>query len=524
VRTEPNRREFLAAAGTAAGAALLPQHSALALDQSGPAAASDMAYRSAADLVAALAGKHISSVELTDLAISRIEAHDKPLNAVVVRDFDRARAAAKAADAALARGETRPLLGLPMTVKEQFSIAGLPTSWGNPKFTGWQPNFDALVITRLKAAGAVLLGKTNVPFMLEDWQSYNEIYGTTNNPWDLGRTPGGSSGGPAAALAAGFVALELGSDLGGSLRCPAHFCGVFAHKPSLDLVPLRGAGPPHVPAQPVRGGLGVAGPMARTAADLALELDVLAGPDEMSEGVGYKLALPPARHPDLKSFRVLVVDAHPLCPTAASVQTALNELADRLGHAGVSIARTSPLVPDLAEMARLHVELVTAERSAALPEDVYQRVESIAKALPADDDSLAAARVRGVAFSHRDWIWATRRQRRMREQCRELFKLFDVILCPPMPTAAFPHDHSKERQTRHVNIDGKQVPYAHQIVWASMATVSGLPATVVPIGTSEEGLPIGVQIVGPYLEDRTTIAFAGLVEREFGGFVQPPAR
>jgi amidase len=256
-------------------------------------------YLTATALLAALADKRVSAVELVDFAIARIEALDKSINAVVVRDFERARTAAKEADAALARGERRPLLGLPMTVKEQFNVAGLPTTWGNPKFRDWHPEADALTVQRLKAAGAVVIGKTNVPLGLTDWQSYNEIYGTTNNPWDLSRTPGGSSGGAAAALAAGFVPLELGSDIGGSLRAPAHYCGVFSHKPSLDLVPQRGSGPPDTPAVPVRGDLAVVGPMARSAVDLALELDVLAGPDEWSEGIGYKLALPPPRHDKL---------------------------------------------------------------------------------------------------------------------------------------------------------------------------------------------------------------------------------
>jgi amidase len=519
---ELRRRDLLVGAAAAAGTAVLPQNAAHADKVSSSATSSDLAYRNAADLVKALAAKQISSVELTDFAIARITALDKSINAVVVRDFDRARAAAKAADQALVRGDTRPLLGLPMTVKEAFNVSGLPTTWGNPKFRDWQPGFDALVVKRLKTAGAVILGKTNVPFMLEDWQSYNEIYGTTNNPWDLTRTPGGSSGGAAAALAAGFVALELGSDIGGSLRCPAHFCGVFAHKPSLDLVPFRGAGPPHVPDVPIRTGLAVAGPMARSAADLALELGVLAGPDETTQGVGYKLALPSARHQHLKSFRVLVVDNHPLCPTAASVQAALDHFADRLAGCGTNVSRTSPLLPDLAKMARLHVELNAAFRGADLPADVYQRLEGAAKALPADADDLGAVWLRGAVITHRDWIRATRRQIGLRQQARELFKSFDVVLCPPMPTPAFPHDHSNMR-TRRLDIDGKQVPYAHQIVWASMATVLSLPATVAPIGHSDEGLPIGMQIIGPYLEDRTTIEFARLIEGEFGGFVPPPA-
>jgi amidase len=522
MKCELCRRDLLVGAAALAAGPALPRAIVPAEKTGGSAASGDYAYGNAADLVRALAAKQISSLELTDAVIARIEALDQPINAVVVRDFDRARQAAKAADALLARGATGALLGLPMTVKELFGIAGLPTTWGNPKFRDWTAPVNSLVITRLKAAGAVILVKTNVPFLARDYQSYNEIFGTTNNPWDLGRTPGGSSGGAAAALAAGFVALELGSDIVGSLRCPAHFCGVFAHKPSLDLVPLRGAGPPGVPPLPVRGGLAVAGPMARSAADLALELGVIAGPDELSEGVGYKLALPPARHQDLPSFRVLVVDTHPLCPTAVSVRDALDQLADRLGRVGAKVARASPLLPDLAEAARVHFELLTAGRAADLPADVYHRIGGAAKALPADDDSLAGAEVRGFALSHRDWILATRTQGRMQQQWRELAKSFDVVLCPATPTPAFPHDHASEQETRRLNIDGKEIRYRNQMVWSSMATLLGLPATVAPIGHSAEGLPIGVQIIGPSLEDRTTIAFAGLVEREFGGFIPPP--
>jgi amidase len=238
----PDRRAVIAGAGATAAIA------AGAMQPNQAAATSEPApYRTAGAFLTALADRQVSSRELVDAAIARIEALDPKLNAVVVRDFARARDAATAADAAIARGETRPLLGLPMTVKEQFNIAGLPTTWGFPKDRGWMPAADALVIQRIKAAGAVILGKTNVPINLGDWQSYNDIYGTTNNPWDLSRSPGGSSGGSAVSLAAGFTSLEFGSDIGGSLRCPAQFCGVFSHKPSLDLVPSRGAGPPMTP-------------------------------------------------------------------------------------------------------------------------------------------------------------------------------------------------------------------------------------------------------------------------------------
>src|SRR6185437_5998887 len=203
----------------------------------------------------------------------RIEARDTEINAVVVRDFDRAREAARAADAALARGERRPLLGLPMTVKESNNVAGLPTTWGFEPFKDFRASDDAVAVARLRAAGAVILGKTNIPPFLADWQSNNPVYGRTRNPYDLARSPGGSSGGAAAALAARMIPLEFGSDIGGSIRVPAAFCGVYGHKPSFDLVPLRGHQPPGA-----EGGSGillaVVGPLARTARDLSLALDV----------------------------------------------------------------------------------------------------------------------------------------------------------------------------------------------------------------------------------------------------------
>ena len=513
---QPSRRSFMG--GMAATAAALLPVAANARDADG--GSEELAYRTAGDLVKAIAGRQLSSRELVDSAISRIEALDPKINAVVVRDFDRARIAADAADAALACGEQRPLLGLPMTVKEQFNVAGLPTTWGHPKFKDWRPDADALAVQRLKAAGAVILGKTNVPVDLADAQSYNEVYGTTNNPWDLARTPGGSSGGAAAALAAGFVPLELGSDIGGSLRSPAHFCGVFSHKPSLDLVPQRGSGPPQTPAIPVRVDFAVIGPMARSAADLALELALVAGPDELMDGIGYKLALLPPRHDKLADFRVLVIDTHPLCPTAASVAAALDGLADRLAKLGCTVLRSSSKMPDLARTTRNYVELLAAFSSADLAPDERLRVEAAAQALSPDDLSISAARLRGQTMSHAAWIRTSRIRGGLRAAWQALFEEIDVVLCPPMPTVGFPHDHTP-RQTRQLDIDGKNVPFGDQIAWAGVATSNGLPATTMPIGHSDNGLPIGVQIIGGYLEDRATIAFAGMIEREFGGFTPP---
>ena len=486
------------------------------------AAPRDAPYRSAIELRDALAARKLSARELVDAAIARIEALDPKINAVVVRDFDRARAAAKAADDALANGRRKPLLGLPMTVKEQYNVAGLPTCWGYPKFKGSKPDSDALVVQRLKAAGAIILGKTNVPKGLSDWQSYNKVYGTTNNPWDPTRTPGGSSGGSAAALAAGFVSLELGSDLAGSLRAPAHFCGVCAHKPSLDLVPQRGSGYPGAPPIPVIGDMSVNGPMARSAADLALELNVIAGPDPMWEGIGYKLALPPPRHDKIADFRVLVLDDHPLFPTASSMRRVLNSLADNLIKAGCRVSRSNPHQPNLARTTRNYIELLGAFFSRDLSPDERVKYVAEAQVLSPENQGLRAYGLRGLTVSHPEWIRATRERAFLRARWQALFQDIDVLLCPPMPTVAFRQDQSEPQEDRTIDVDGKKVPYDTQMAWCSIATPTGLPATVTPIGHDGLGLPIGVQIVGGFLDDKTTLKFAELIEREFGGFVPPP--
>src|SRR5258705_111104 len=368
-------------------------------------AKSQWSFKTAVELSAALAAKKVSAVELTEDAIARIERHDTKINAICVRDFERGLAAARAADAELARGVKKPLLGLPVTIKESYNVAGLPTTWGNPAQKDFRPAEDALPVSRIKEAGGVILGKTNVPIGLGDWQSYNEIYGTTNNPFDLGRTPGGSSGGSSAALAAGYGPLSIGSDIGGSLRVPAFHCGIYAHKPTFDLVAMRGHTPPPLPPLPSNRDLSVIGPMARGAADLTLLLDAIVGPDPLDAGKAYRLELPASRH---------------------------------------------------------------------------------------------------------------------RAKWRELFRTSDAVICPIMPTPAYPHDHSPDQSQRHIKIDGKDHVYSDQLAWPGIATLPGLPSTAIPTGFAPDGLPVGVQIVGPWLEDRTTLKLAELIEREFGGFRPPP--
>jgi amidase len=481
-------------------------------------------YSSATELAAALRARWLSSAELVDRSIARIEAHDGKLNAVVVRDFDRARKAALEADKAIARGEHRPLLGVPMTVKEAFNVAGLPTSWGLPGMENLRASEDTLAIARLKAAGAIVLGKTNVPFMLADWQSSNQIYGVTNNPWDLKRTPGGSSGGAAAALAAGYVPLEFGTDLVGSLRVPAHFCGVFAHKPSGGLVPMRGFGPPGVPILSVdaEADLVAIGPMARSARDLALVLDVVAGPDA-EKAVSYRLAMAPPRHAELKDFRVFVVDEHPMVPISKAVRQALQKIETNLAGVGCKIGRKSSLFPALSHIANIYGQLLGAFTGTNLPDPIYRELQAKAAAVSPDDMSADAMNMRANVISHHDWVAADRLRRTIAHQWRLFFAEWDVVLCPVTPTAAFPHDN-REPDARRISIDGEEVHYWLQSMWAGPATLTGQPSTAMPISLGDDSLPIGMQIIGPYLEDRTTIGFAGLVEREFGGgFVAPRA-
>jgi amidase len=485
--------------------------------------ASEWDFCSIAELAKALQSRKISASVLLDHVIARIDALDQRFNAVVVRDFDRARVAAKAADAALARGETGPLLGIPVTLKEPFYVAGLPTSWGFPQFRDFAPKEDALVVARLKDAGALIIGKTNIPVGLRDFQSYNDIYGTTKNPWDVGRSPGGSSGGSGAALAAGFGPLSIGSDIGGSIRVPAHFCGVFGHKPSLGLVPQRGYSLPPAPPVPGSGDLAVVGPMARHASDLALALDVIAGPDDAREGIGYRLALPPPRHDDLRDFRVFIIDTHPLMPTSHAVRTAIGDLAERLSKRGVQVGHQSASLPSLSDSARLYMKLLNAARSPRASSDAFAEAQRLAAALSTGDHSLQAERTRGTVMSHREWLGTDAQRLQLQQRWRAFFSEWDVVIYPAAAVPAFPHDHSEPLEARHLEIDGKAHPYADAcFIWADPATTCGLPATAVPVDRSTTGLPIGVQIIGSYLEDRTTIAFAGLLEREFGGFVPPP--
>ena len=474
-------------------------------------------FSTATELAAAIKSGAVSSLELTDLYIDRIERHDGRTNAVVVRDFERGREAARAADAALARGEAHGALhGLPMTIKEAYNIRGLPTTWGVPELRDNIADDDADYVRRLKGAGAVLIGKTNVPLNLADFQSFNEIYGTTNNPWDLTRTPGGSSGGSSAALAAGFTGLEAGSDIGGSIRNPAHYCGIFGHKPTWGIVSDAGHA---LPAQAAPADIAVVGPMARGAEDLALSMDVVAGPGRTDRD-GWQLNLPrPARN-KLSDFRVAILPNHDRAPVAAEIADRVQLIADRLARLGATVSDSAFPDIDIDKAFEAYMSLLWGVLAAGLSEEEKEGLRQARAAGVAGED-VPAALVRFGVQEHGEWLRFDNRRYRLRNAWQAFFRDWDILVCPQVATVAFPHDHGDYLQ-RRLMVDNVSQDYFQQIFWSGIITVAHLPSTVFPTGLSKEGLPIGLQAVGGEFNDYTTIEFARLMTEEIGGFIPPP--
>jgi amidase len=408
---------------------------------------------------------------------------------------------------------------VPMTIKESYDVVGLPTTWGVPAYKDRIATKNAVVVDRLLRAGVVLFGKTNVPLYLGDWQSFNAIYGTTNNPWDVTRAPGGSSGGSAAALAAGLTGLEAGSDIGSSIRNPAHFCGVFGHKPTWGIVPRAGQA---LPWQTAPVDIDVVGPLARSADDLAIALAAMAGPDEI-DGAGWQLRLAPARQKRLRDFKVaLMLDAAPEIPVDREVTDRLQALADFLGRQKVKVDDRARPAIDTREAFSVYVKLLRAATSDRQSDADFEKNVGIARGLAPDDESYYARATRAVIASHRDWLAANEARYRMRLAWAEFFTKYDLLLCPAAGTAAFPHDQLGERHDRTLVVNGKRVPVTDHLFWAGYTGVSFLPSSAAPCGFTPGGLPVGVQIIGPQHGDRTCLAFAKLLEREFQAFVPPP--
>jgi amidase len=479
----------------------------------------DTPFRSATALAADLRAKRIGCRELLELYLGRVERYNPALNAIIATDLPGARRRADEADAALARGEIwGPLHGVPMTIKESFDVAGLPTTWGLPEYKNARAERDALAVARYRAAGAVLFGKSNVPTLLADWQSYNPVYGTTNNPWDVRRSPGGSSGGSAAALAAGLTGLETGSDIGASIRNPAHYCGVYGHKPTYGICPPRGHA---LPGYVAAADISVIGPLARSAADLEVALDVMAGPDEI-DAAGWRLALAPPRHQGLAAFRVGIMLSDPVSEVDQAVQARLQTLADFLAKQGTRVSDRARPDLDTAEVQRVYIQLLRAATSSRQSAELFGKNLEIARGLAADDDGYYARMVRANVLAHRDWLAGNEQRHRMRLKWAAFFQDYDLLLCPAAASAAFPHDQAGERHERTIMVNNHPVPTTDQLFWAGYSCLFYLPSTVAPIGLTAAGLPVGVQIIGPQFGDRTCLAFARLLEQAFGGFVAPP--
>jgi amidase len=472
-------------------------------------------FATATAMLDALRGRNISAVELLEMHLAQIARRNPGLNAIITPDYENARRTAERADATRARGDDSALLGLPMTIKDCIDVAGLPGTAGVPEFAERRPTNDAPVVARVRAAGAAIIGKTNVPPWAGDWQADNPIFGRTNNPWDLERTPGGSTGGGAAALAAGMIPLELGSDIGGSIRVPAAFCGVYGHRPSDSAIPRSG----HFPGAPLPNAaivMGVQGPLARSAEDLRLAFDVVAGPD-VGEDAGYQLAIRPARHERLADYRVAVLPPLDWMPVDPEIMAAQDDLATRLRASGVHVEQTQPDF-DLRAYHGLYRSLLSVIDTLAMPAEERQQ-EATAMRVGGDAFEIAAAD--GMTATAANLvIWFERRER-YRAAWRAFFRAWDILLTPVFITPAFPH-MTGPFPGRTLAIDGAAVPYSRGLVYPSLATLAGQPATAFPTGQTKAGLPIGLQAIGPYLEDYTPMHFTALIAQEWGGFVPPP--
>jgi amidase len=479
----------------------------------------DIAYLPAHRLAGMLRSRDIGCVELLDHHLSRVERFNPALNAIIWMDGERARARAREADAAFARGEIwGPLHGLPMTIKESFDLVGAPTTWGIPAMRQNIARSNAVATQRLIDAGAVIFGKTNVPLLLADWQSFNEIYGTTNNPWDLGKTPGGSSGGSAAALATGMAALELGSDIGASIRNPAHYCGVMGHKPTWGIVPLRGHTTTGAMAM---ADISVAGPLARSVEDLALALATLAGPDELDEP-GWRLILPKPKKTKLADYRIAVLVEDPNCAVDSEYAGRLVELGRTLAKVGAKVSFEARPAFDTAHAHRLYIKLLRSLTMSRIAPEAFAEWQRKAAALSPDDDSYKARVARAATILHRDWLAAHEERAKLRWAWHAFFKDWDVLLTPVAAGPAWPHDQKGDRLDRKIMVNGRLEDTNDQLFWAGISGVVLLPSTVTPLGLNKAGLPLGVQVIGDHLQDLTTIDMARLIGEQIGGFAPPP--
>lgn len=468
-------------------------HSNLPLDTQDPS------RWSVRDQAAAIRARSLSSSELLELQLQHIDELNPQLGAVVTLETEGARAATRAADRDAVHGRWHgPLHGLSITVKDALATAGLRSTGGAKELADYVPTTDAIAVARLKRAGAIVIGKTNVPPWSADIQTFNALFGTTRNPWDATRTSGGSSGGSAVAVATGMTSFELGTDIGGSLRIPAHFCGVYSHKPSFGIVPQDGyLG--HIGARTSMAGaytvpptdMNVVGPISRSASDLELLLDIIAGSKVAARA--WRLELPPARHKTLQECRIGIWFDDAACEIDDDMRPLLEGAAEALRNSGARVTTNPPPV-DLADAMSVFRGLVDG-------------------ALSRNDGRKPAS----PGLSHADWLKLDERRARHRSAWAKWFMSQDVLLCPVLPTVAFPHDHRGSLRDRTIEVNGRPMPHTECSAWVGLASAAYLPTTVVPVGFTSAGMPVGIQIVGPFLEDRTTLFVAREIARLITG-------
>jgi amidase len=480
----------------------------------------DPNFGTAAQAVQAIRRGEISSHELTAHVFERIKKHNPKINAFVTLLEEQALAKAKQIDEMQAKKKAAgPLHGLPVVIKDTFATTGVRTTAGSKMFEQYVPKEDAVVVARLKAAGAIIIGKTNLPEFASDWQSYNQVAGTSNNPWDLKRTPGGSTGGGAAAIAAGFGFLEVGSDIGGSIRIPSHFCGVYGHKPTIDVVPLLGHIPPF-PGSMVPAELPVAGPLARSAEDLKLELEIIAGPTN-DEAIAYRWQLPAPRKKKLRDYRIGYVIDDPFCPVDSEVKVVLAGAIEALRKKGAQLTEGWPAGIEAKNQFENYYWLLAAFFSISFPDQAFKGMQESLRRGAIDPW------LKGVTSLHRDWLAQSGQRLKARELWQQYFKDYDAFLMPVCFVPAFLHNHQGnlaqgDMMLRQLSTSEGERPYVDMAKWISFATLSGCPATVAPIGRTKNGLPVGMQIIGPFLEDATPIDIAAKMVDVTGGFVAPP--
>ncbi|WP_330335678.1 amidase family protein (plasmid) [Streptomyces sp. NBC_00536] len=520
-----SRRTLLAASAAVTGALGLARPAAAAEGESLTTAASTSALHLAPayQQVAALRARQISARTLLERLLAHHAKVNPALNAVVTLDADAARAAADRADQYLAQtGRTLgPLHGLPITVKDALEVKGMRTTSGSPDFSNHVPATDADAVALLRAAGAVIIGKTNVPTMCQDIQTSNPIFGKTKNPFADDRTAGGSSGGPAAAVATGLSSIEVGSDLGGSLRLPAAYCGVYALRTS------RGASPivstrghiPRLPGWATSSDMLTLGPIARTPADLDLLLGVLAAPAP-ADGAAWKIELPAPTKTCLSQYRVGIWADDAFCRVDGATRALLDQVLNAVRQAGAQVdASTRPV--NFGDSDKLFQRLMYATASATAPDAAFAADIEAADKIPAGDPSGLFLHSR--TMRHRDWLVADETRQKLRAAWADYFTQHDILITPAAPTAAVLDQTSVPVPQRFITVDGAKRGYFEQTAWITLASPVGLPSIVVPVGQSAEGLPMSIQIIGPYLSDRTLIAVAKLLAQVLPAAPKAPA-